>query len=332
MGNTENGRGRLLSLLEILLEETDENHGLSTQEILGKLEERGFSVERKALYKDFEAIKASSTALESFGRPPRYYIEQRDFEVEEIMILIDAVESAGFMTEKKKAALIRKLKSLTSKGHAAELNEQIHYIGRHHSSNNDFIYTTNRIRKAMHEGHPVSFLYIEYRFGEGEVYKHDGQRYVLHPFALIWHNGFYYCIGARPDKDPAGKGDAIWHFRIDRMKEVHVESKKKLVSPPKSFQVARYVEASFSMYGNKPEPVQLRFRKDMLTQFYDRFSQDVSIFPDPENADYLIANVTASISPTFFSWVSQYEGAFGIYGPESVVKQYHEHLRKALET
>ncbi|MBP5295543.1 MAG: WYL domain-containing protein, partial [Lachnospiraceae bacterium] len=200
MANAENGRGRLLCLLEILLRETDENHGLSTQEILSRLEENGFPVERKALYKDFDAIKESSIALESNGRPPRYYIEQRDFEVEEIMILIDAVESAGFMTEKKKETLIRKLKNLTSKGHASELNEQIHYIGRHHSSNNDFIYTTNRIRKAMHEGHPVSFKYIEYRYGEGEVFKRDGQRYVLHPFALIWHNGFYYCIGARPEQ------------------------------------------------------------------------------------------------------------------------------------
>jgi len=331
MANAENGRGRLLCLLEILRDETDENHGLSAEELRQKLDARGFTVERKALYKDFDAIREASVPLEKTGRPPQYYIESRAFEVDEIMILIDAVESAGFMPEKKKEQLIRKLKGLTSKYHAAELNEQIHYLGRHHSSNNAVIYTANHIRKAMHDGHPVSFKYVEYRYGEGEVYKHDGQEYTLHPFALIWNNGFYYCIGARPDKAGKDNENGIFHFRIDRMKEVHIKSRSKLVSPPKNFDVAKYVEASFSMYGSKPEAVQLRFRKAMLTQFYDRFSQDVTVLPDPKDGEYLIANVTASISPTFFSWVSQYAGEFSIYSPKSVVDKYHEHLKKALD-
>ena len=333
MAKTENSRGRLLCLLEILKKETDENHGLSTQDILARLGERGFEVERKALYKDFDAIKAADIPLECQGRPPRYYIEERDFEVEEIMILIDAVESAGFMTEKKKATLIRKLKELTSKGKAAELNEQIHYIGRHHSTNNDIIYTANRVRKAMNEGHPVSFKYVDYAFSEGkveEVFRHDGQKYILHPFALIWNNGFYYCVGVRPEQSEEKEKDKIRHFRIDRMKDVKIEERRKLVHPPKGFNVARHVETSFSMYGSKPEPVQLRFRKDMLSQFYDRFDKDVTIYPDPKHEDCLIANVSASISPTFFSWISQYEGAFSIVGPKSVVDQYQEHLRKAM--
>ena len=331
MGNTENGRKRLLCLIEILQEETDENHGLSAQELLTKLAARGCAVERKALYRDFEALEDSAIALEHKGRPPKYFIEQRDFELEEIMILIDAIESAGFMTEKKKAQLIKKLKKLTSFPKALELNEQIHYIGRHHSSNNDILYAVNRIRRGLIEGHPVSFKKMEYVFGEGEVCKRKGQRYILHPYAMIWQNGFYYCIGIRPEQSEKGEEMLVRHFRIDRMKDVQIEEKIKLVRPPKDFDVARYVEASFNMYGNRPQPVQIRFGRHMLTQFYDRFSKDSAILIDPKNEEFLIANVTASISPTFFSWISQYEGAFSIVGPKSVVDMYHDHLRKALD-
>lgn len=333
MANTENSRGRLLCLLDILMHETDEKHGLSSSEIIQKLETHGYKVERKALYRDFAAISDSTVPLEQVGRPPRYFISSRSFEVEEVMILIDAVESANFMTEKKKASLISKLKGLTSKNQAAELTEQIHYIGRHHSSNNDFIYTTNRIRSAMAEGHPVSFLYMESVYGKGEVPKHDGMRYILHPFALIWNNGFYYCIGVRPEQSAEEDKDKVVHFRIDRMKDVQVDAKRTLVRPPKRFNVARHVESSFSMYGgDKPQTVQIRFGKRLLSQFYDRFDKSVTVLPDPKNPEeFLIANVEVNISPTFFSWISQYEGAFSIIGPDSAVERYREHLLKALE-
>lgn len=331
MANSENGRKRLLCLIEILMSETDEKHGLSAQELLARLSARGCAVERKALYRDFAALEESSISLEHRGRPPKYFIEQRDFELEEIMILIDAVESAGFMTEKKKAQLIKKLKNLTSSGKASELNEQIHYIGRHHSTNNDIIYAVHNIRRAISEGHPVTFKYVEYVYGEGEVFKHAGKRYILHPYAMIWNNGFYYCIGVRPEQSPEEEKMTIRHFRIDRMKDVKIDESIKLCRAPKGFDVARHVETSFNMYGTDPEPIQIRFGKHMLTQFYDRFSQNVTILADPENPEFLIANVSVSISPTFFSWVSQYEGAFSIEGPKSVVEKYHTHLKKALD-
>ena len=331
MANTENSRGRLLCLLEILMNETDEKHGLSTSEIVQKLEQHGYSVERKALYRDFSAITESAVPLEQVGRPQKYFIAERNFEVEEVMILIDAVESASFMTEKKKASLIQKLKNLTSKNQAAELNEQIHYIGRHHSTNNDFIYTTNRIRSAMAEGHPVTFQYMEFVYGKGEVPKHDGMTYILHPSALIWNNGFYYCIGIRPEQSEEGEKDKVVHFRIDRMKNVKIDTKRALCRPPKTFNVARHVESSFSMYGGKPQMVQIRFGEKLLSQFYDRFDKTVTVLPDPKNPEFLIANVSVNVSPTFFSWVSQYEGAFSIVGPKSVIDRYHEHLQKALQ-
>ncbi|MBP5491835.1 MAG: WYL domain-containing protein [Clostridiales bacterium] len=331
MAKTENGRGRLLCLLEILQKETDEQHGLSAQELLSKLEARGFPVERKALYRDFDALNASAIPLESTGRPPRYYIEEREFELEEIMILIDAVESAGFMTETKKAGLIKKLKGLTSTGKASELNEQIHYLDRHHSSNNEFIYSVAAIRRAMAEGHPVTFQYIEYDIDAGEVLKHDGMQYILHPFAMVWNNGFYYCIGARPEQSGKGDEEKIVHFRIDRMKAAKVDAKRKLVKPPKGFSVARHTESSFSMFGSEPEVVTIRFGKNLLTQFYDRFSRDVVIQKDPKNPEFLLANVSVSVAPTFFAWISQYEGAFTIEGPEHVRQKYHDHLKKALD-
>lgn len=235
------------------------------------------------------------------------------------------------MTEKKKAVLIKKLKSLTSSGKAQELNEQIHYLGRHHSSNNDFIYAVAAIRQAISQAHPVTFQYIEYDYEKGEILKHDGMQYILHPFAMVWNNGFYYCIGVRPEQSPKGEEEKLRHFRIDRMKNVSVDKRRKLVKPPKGFDVAKHMETSFSMFGTQTEMVQLRFGKSLLTQFYDRFSRDSSLMRDPKSKEYLLANVQVNVSPTFFAWVSQYEGMFTIEGPEHVRKAYHDHLRKALE-
>lgn len=332
MANRENSRGRLLCLLDILKRETDAEHGLSLQELTARLEALGFTANRKTLYDDLHALEDSSIPVEkSNTKTPRYYIEDREFELEEIMILIDAVESAAFMTEKKKAGVIKKLKNLTSSGYAAELNEQIHYIGRHHSTNNDFIYTVGMIRRAIASKHPVTFQYIEYKFGEGEVLKHDGMKYILHPFAMVWNNGFYYCIGVRPEQSPEGEKDKIRHFRIDRMKKVAVDEKIPLVKPPKGFSVAKHMEESFSMYGAETATVLIRFRKDLLTQFYDRFEQDVVVIPDPSDSDYLQANVSVNVSPTFFAWISQYEGGFSVAGPKRIRDMYHEHLRKALD-
>ncbi len=333
MANRENGRGRLLCLMDILLKETDASHGLTIRELTVKLDEAGFQVNRKTLYEDIRALQDSSVAVEkSGGRSPKYYIEDRDFEPEELMILIDAVESAGFMTEKKKAMIIKKLKSQTSSGYASELNEQIHYIGRHHSNNNDFIYTVSAIRRAMTQKHPVTFQYIDYEFGKGEVLKHDGMKYILHPLALTWNNGFYYCIGTRPEQSPEGEKDKLRNFRIDRMKKVTIDEKSPLAKPPKGFNVAKYMEESFNMFGTEPVAVQIRFRKSLLTQFYDRFEQNVAVMQDPKDPDYLIASVTVNVSPTFFAWIFQFEGGFTIVGPKSIREKYQEHLRKALES
>ncbi len=329
MANRENGRGRLLCLLEILKKETDAEHGLSTQDLITRLDEAGFPVNRKTLYDDIHALEDSSVPVEkSGGKVPKYYIEDREFEPDEIMLLIDAVESAGFLTEKKKASVIKKLKSLTSSAYAAQLNEQIHYIGRHSSTNANILYNVNTIRRAMAEKHPVRFLYYDFVYGQGEVARHGGMEYILHPFAMAWRNEFYYCIGGRPEQSEEGTAK-IWSFRIDRMRQVKVDEKIKLSKPPKGFDVADYMEKSFSMYGGEPATVLLRFKRELLTQFYDRFEQSVKVFEDSRDKSYLLANVTVHVAPTFFSWVFQYGGGFSIAEPKDVKEKYEEHIRNA---
>ena len=182
----------------------------------------------------------------------------------------------------------------------------------------------------MAEHHPVTFQYLDYHYGKGQILKHDGFRYILHPFALVWNNGFYYCIGTCPEQKPQ-EPDKIIHFRIDRMKGVSIKEDTVLVKPPKGFSVAKHMESSFSMYGNRSETVQIRFKKELLTQFFDRFEQTVHVFEDTDHEGYLLANVEVSVSPTFFSWVSQYGGGFTIAGPDRVRRLYHEHLEEALK-
>ncbi|MBO4474547.1 MAG: WYL domain-containing protein [Clostridiales bacterium] len=333
MANVENARDRLLCVLNILMQETDAENGLTIGEITQKLRDYGYEPDRKTLYADFRSISDRFAYVEkSSGNVPRYYIAERSFEVEEIMVLTDAVESAGFMTQKKKEELIKKLKGLTSLKQANELNAQIHYIGRHHSTNNDYIYTVSAIRKALSEGHPVTFKYLDMDFEKGPVYKHDSLDYILHPIAMAWNNGFYYCIGTRPEQSPEGEKDKPRQFRIDRMKFVEVKEEIKLAPPPKDFDVAKYLEATFSMYGAKPEKILLRFEKRLLQQFYDHFDQNIKTFQDPEKKDCVRANVEVGVGPTFYAWISTYAGGFTILEPKRVRDAYHEHLRSALES
>lgn len=331
MANTENGKERLLCLREILIRETDEDHGLTSAELIAKLASVGYPVERKALARDLDII-GKYIDIETVGRPPRHYVCNRDFQLEEIMILIDAVESAGFMTEKRKSEMIAKLKRLTSSAKESELNSQIHYIGRHHSKNNSVLYSTAEIRSAINEGHPVTFQYYEYRFGEGSVARRGGMKYILHPYTLVWDNGFYYCVGTRPEQSEKGDESKLYHFRVDRMKDVKMDKDKPLAKPPKDFNVAPYIASTFSMYGSeKADTVLLRFRKKLLDQFYDKFEQTSNVMQDPKDEDFLLANVNIRVSPTFFSWVCQYAGDFTVAGPEKIRKQYHDFLNKALE-
>ena len=338
MANIENARGRLLAVLDMLLKDTDEDHGLSIADITKRLESQGYEPNRKTLYEDIRAIDECYIPLDHTNEhAPKYFVPERSFEVGEIMILIDAVESAGFMTQKKKEDLIRKLKGLASSNKAEELNSQLHYIGRHYSDNNDYIYTVDKIRRAMADGHPVTLQYINYEYEKGkavEVMKHDGMEYILHPVAMVWDGGFYYCLGTRPEQSPEGEKDEIRHFRIDRMKRVSVKEDAKLAPPPENFDVARHMESTFDMYGSdkNKKTVLLRFRKDLLTQFYDHFDKKtVTVFKDPEKKDYLRANVVVNATQTFFAWVSTYQGGFTILEPKPVREQYHDHLRKALE-
>ena len=335
MGSIDNNRGRLLCLLSILQKETDENHGLTLSEITRKLGDQGFSVNRKTLYSDFQAIEDWLAPVEkSRGNVPKYFIEERSFELEEIMVLIDAVESAGFMTEKKKEDLIKKLKELTSEGKAAELNSQIHYIGRHQAVSDGYIYTVADIRRAMAEGHPVVFQYAEHTPGGTQVLRRDGYEYILHPYALVWSNGFYYCVGKRTDslakEAEAKKKVDKYNMRIDRMRNIRIDEKEKLIKPPKGFDVARYKEVSFDMFGGEePQQVVLKFHKSKLDSFYDRFPQSVTTFRDPDDPDFLRANVEVIVSPTFFAWIFQFKGDMSIV-TKSVREEYHEHLKKAL--
>ncbi len=331
MANVENARDRLLCVLNILERETDPDHGLTIREITARLKEFGFEPDRKTLYADFRAITDRFAEVEKTGgNVPGYFIADRNFEVEELMVLMDAVESAGFMTKGKKEDLIAKLKSLASTKQAVELNSQLHYIGRHHSTNNNYIFWVSTIRRAMEEGHPVTFQYLDYSYEKKDfIPRHDGMQYIFHPLGMAWNNGFYYCIGTRPEQSEVK--DKIYNLRIDRMKGVEIKTDSKLAPPPKGFDVAKHMESTFDMYGDKTEHVLLRLKKTLLTPFYDHFDMSVKVLPDTKDKDYVLANVEVSPSPTFYAWVSTFKGEFTILEPKRIRDEYHDHLRKALE-
>jgi len=307
-------QSRILYMLKLLYENTDEANPLSTNQIIDSLAKKGINAHRKTIAADIKLLEEFGIDVITIkSTQNKYFIGNRKFELPEIKLLIDAVESSKFITPQKSEELIKKLSELVSKYQAQELKKHIFIENRVKPENEEIYYIVDTINSAINDNKQIGFLYYEYNQNKEKVYKNDGFVYKLSPYALSWSEDHYYVIGY------CEKHEKISTFRVDRMvKVIILEEESKPM--PDGFNGAEYAKRIFEMYDGETKTVELRCTNDLMKIIIDRFGEDVHTEIIDEN--HFNAIVDVSVSPTFYGWVFQFGGKMSIVSPGEVKEEY----------
>lgn len=318
-------KARLLYVLKLLEQYSDEEHPLSTADLLSMLvDQYGISTHRITLKTDIETLQSFGVDIEVINSSQnKYYISSRQFEIPELKLLIDAVESSKFITEKKSEVLVSKLTSLVSEHQAKQLKRNLCTTDRIKPDNELIYYIVDAINEAINTGKKISFLYFEYNVKKEKKLKNGGKPYVLSPYSLIWNGDFYYVVGySEKHKD-------VCVFRVDRILKSPTILDKDAVPQPEDFNIADYTKSVFQMYGSEECEVTLRCENSLMKYIIERFGEDVQTMAYDMTSFRTIVEV--ELSPTFYSWVFTFGGKVQILTPEHAKNEYREMLKSALE-
>ena len=325
MAKSPHQKTKLLHLARMLLQQTDEDHPLTVAQIIAGLAQEGIKAERKSIYDDLESLRLFGLDIQCRkGKAPGWFVGAREFELPEVKLLMDAVQSSRFITQKKSDALIRKLESLASVHQAGQLQRQVYVSGRIKVMNESIYYNVDKLHTAIAAQKAITFKYFEYDLTRQKVFRRDGSRYTVSPYGLIWNNENYYLVAF----DHANQD--MRHYRVDKMTEIVVtclpkEGKERFPQ----FQLAQYGQKHFGMYSGPELKVTLRGRRDKAGLVWDRFGQDVILVPDGE--DHFTVTLPVVVSPQFFGWLMGLDGSLTITAPQEAVSAYRQKLTDALQ-
>lgn len=317
MPKREGQKLKLHYLREILLKETDNEHGLTAAELMEKLREYGISVERRTLYNDIEMLKSTGIEIstERIGREQKYSVTYKPFELPELKLLVDAVQSSKFITEKKSKELIEKLTELGSRYEANQIKRQVEYSGRVKSENSSIMYNVDGIHKAIADNKKISFEYLRWNINKTLEPKRNVP-YEVSPWALTWADENYYLIGCMDNGE-------IRHYRVDKIKNVKVLNEKRSGKDVfRNFNIAEYNKGLFRMFAGEEREVRLRLKNNLAGVLIDEFGKDIKL--KPHSDDELEAIIRVSVSNMFFGWIFGLGEDIRIVSPEDVVGRYKE--------
>ena len=317
---------RILYLYQLLLTESDQDHMLSTTQIRNKMQEyHGIYMHRTTVPSDISMLRAAGIEIMSVRTKWwNYYMEDRKFSVPELKLLIDAVQSSKFITEKKSKVLIEKLTTLTSKPQAEGLKRTVHISGRVKSDNEKGYYIVDVVNEAINAGVKISFEYFDYDNKKKHIIKNDGKPYTVSPYDLIWDGDYYYLTGFCDERDE------VRTFRVDRIENSPDILEEKAVAKPKGYKVDKYTQEVFRMYvSDEVTEVVLTCDKDAMKAVIDHFGAHVRT--KALGKDRFTVKVKVCTSPTFFRWVFGWEGKIRITEPEEAKEAYRKMLEEALK-
>ena len=324
MARSANQKSKLLYLCQILLEQTDEEHPLTVPELIDQLARYDIHAERKSIYDDLEALSRFGLDLQNRkGRSPGWFIGAREFELPELKLLVDAVQSSRFITRKKSNALIRKLEHLASVYQAQQLQRQVFVSGRVKVMNESIYYNVDKLHTAIAAKHAITFKYFDYDMYRKKVFRRDGGRYTVSPYGLIWNNENYYLVAYDSEKQQ------MRHYRVDKMTEITVTSlPQEGADRYPNFDIAAYGQKHVGMYSGEEMTVTLRAKSRMAGVVIDRFGQDVILVPD--GPDSFMVSIPLVLSPQFFGWLFALEPEVTLVSPQCAVEKYQTRLHLAL--
>ena len=311
---------KLLYLMKMLTEETDSKQGLTMTQIREKLAERGITAERKSIYRDIEALREFGLDVRTYQRAPvEYAVEDRDFAFPELVLLVDAVQSSRFLTQRKSDALVRSVKKLASVRQRAMLDKRLHVEGRIKMQNESVFYNVDRIQEAIAKHRKVSFSYFKYDAAKRRVMQHGGARYTETPVQLVYSDGYYYLVAYNE------KHDGFPHYRVDRMDGIEVTDEPAFRSERvASFNVEEMESSAFGMYSGEPVTATFLVTDEAMGAVIDRFGEDVESVPRGDGTACVYARVVKS--PAFFGWLAQFGDRVVVEKPASLAAEYREYL------
>ena len=316
---------RPLYLAKILYEQTDEEHYLTTVQLINILEEKyGISAHRQTIKSEIELLRKFGIEIEEVKSVQnRYNICSREFENSELKLLIDAVESAKFITARKSKELVAKLSSLAGDYGAEKLKRNVCCEGRIKSDNERIYIIVDTINEAINEGKKISFPYFQYNVKKQHQLKHDGEAYVLSPLHLVWNGDFYYLVGVAED-------NTIRNFRVDRIAKCPTILEENSSQAPEDFNIDDYINTTFRMFNAEHTDVELLCDNDVIDSIIDRFGENIKITEAATENFKITVNVATS--HIFYSWIFGFGGKVRILGPDMVREEYVAMLDKARES
>lgn len=310
---------KLIYLMQIFLDKTDETHYITMADILRELENKDINAERKAIYDDLEALRGCGMEIEGFQEKGTYYYHllNRKFELPELKLLVDAVQCSKFITLKKSNELIKKIESLSSEYEAKELQRQVYVNSRIKTMNESIYYNVDRLHMAINSNSQITFQYFEWTVDKKIKLKKNGDMYKVSPWALSWDNEKYYLIAYDSEEKK------IKHFRVDKMLHIELaDDKRDGRELFEQFDMADYSKKMFGMYGGKEETVKLEFENGLIGVIIDQFGKDTIIVPADKN--HFTINVEIEFSRQFLAWVIGLGSGARIVSPHSVVDEMRE--------
>ncbi len=318
MAKSSNQKMKILALREILLERTDEEHLITTAQLIAELERWGVQAERKSIYDDMDTLCDYGLDVQSRkGRDGGWFVGSRDFELPELKLLVDAVQSSKFITRRKSDTLIRKLEALASTHQAKQLQRQVFVSGRVKNMNESIYYTVDRLHAAIGRKKVITFKYFDYNSRKEKVPRRDGAEYTVSPCGLVWDSENYYLVGWDHDRDQ------VRHYRVDKMSEISVTG-RGLEEEALNVDMAGYAQKHFGMFSGKDAAVTMRCREEMAGVVLDRFGQETMLIPG--NDGWFSLTVSLVVSPQFFGWLFGLGDAVELVAPQWVVEDYQKRL------
>ena len=321
MAKSANQKLKLLYLCRYLLRCSDEEHPVTVAQMIDYLARQDVAAERKSLYDDMEALRLFGLDVQTVrvGSATGYFIGERQFQLPELKLLVDSVQSSKFITRKKSLELIGKLESLASEHQGSQLNHQVYVRGRIKTMNESIYYNVDEIHAAIDDDRPVAFRYFDWGVDKRRVWRRDGSRYTVSPWALMWDNENYYLIAY--DHDAAD----IRHYRVDKMASiVRLDGPRQGAEAFSRLDMADYSDTHFGMFSGQVQSVRFCFENALAGAVIDQFGQDVSLAPLDEG--HFSVTVSVAVNVQLFGWLSGFGPRAKILAPASAADGMRRHL------
>lgn len=321
---------KLLYLRKIMLEKTDESHSLTTNEIIAELNSYGISAERKSLYDDLKILENYGIDIcRTKTSTMRYYVGSRDFEMPELKLLVDAIQSSKFITHKKSLSLIKKIEGLVSDNDGKQLQRQVYVANRVKTLNEKIYYNVDTIHNAISAEKQITFKYYQWEVNFGaekkiiKTERKNGSAYKVSPWALCWDDENYYLIAYDQT------ADMIKHYRVDKMEDIEITNDERDGRDLyEKFDIAGYTKSVFSMFGGEEVNVKLSVKNELIGVIVDRFGTD--IFITKESDETFCINVSVILSQQFYAWLFGLGDGVKILTPKRVADEYKGSLEKII--